>query len=174
MQLESEKYFPKVWIPVLGEDKQTQMNRICDDVDPSEVVPVFPFPSADPYRASRMLLEYRELLFEKLVTDPANFVYSHEQNPFELQRKICATALRYSKSLGLLTKCHIVLSPLSSKMGGLGCLLAALDLKSHGQSVGVAYVENYAYQINAEHNLDKILLETVPISASLTGGSHAV
>lgn len=173
LQLESEKYLPKVWIPVLGEGKQTQMNRICDDVDPSEVVPIFPFPSADPYRASRMLMEYREFLFDKLATDPANFVYSHEQNPFELQRKICSTALRYSKSLDLLTKCHIVLSPLSSKMRGLGCLLAALDLKSHGQSVGVAYVENHAYQINTERDLDKILRETVPITASLAGGGHA-
>lgn len=174
LQLESEKYLPKVWFPILGEGKQTQMARICDDVDPSEVAPVFPFPSADPYRTSRMLLEYREFLFDKLGTDPANFVYSHEQNPFELERKICATAMRYSKSLGLLTKCHIVLSPLSSKIRGLGCLLAALDLKSHKQSVGIAYVENHAYQINIdEGSMKKILSEKMPVSASLTGGAYA-
>ena len=173
LQLESEKHLPKVWMPVLGEGKRIQMDRICDDVDPSEVAPLFPFPSADPYRSGRMLLEYREILLDKLGIDPANFVYSHEQNPFELQRKICATALRYSKSLGLLDRCHIVLSPMSSKMRGLGCLLAALDLGGYGQSVGVAYVKNHAYRMDAGGDLGKILRETVPISASLAGGGHA-
>ena len=174
LQLESEKHLPKVWLPVIGRGRGVQLRKICDDVGPDEVAPMLPLPSADPHRTRQIVMECGDLLFRELRIDSADFVYSHEQNPFETRRKICATALRYSRSIEILGDCHIVLSPLSNKMRNLGCLMAALDLGGLGKSVGIAHVENYAYRIEADDaDLEKAMARTTPIVASLSGECYA-
>lgn len=170
LQLEAERHHPKVWMPILGSGRGSQLKKIYQDVQPDAAAPVLPHPSADPYRARDILLEYREILFDSLGMDSAGFVYAHEANPFETCRRISDTAMRYSKSFGILGKCHIVLSPLSNKMQGLGCLMATMNLNAGGQSAGIAYVENRSYRLDADDAaLEEMSRKSVPVVAALSG-----
>ena len=170
LHLESQRHRPKVWMPVLGSGRGAQLKKIYQDVQPDAAAPVLPHPSADPYRAQKTLLEYREILFDSLGMDSASFVYAHEANPFETCRRISDTATRYSKSFGILDGCHVVLSPLSNKMQGLGCLMAAMDLSTAGQSAGIAYVENRSYRLGVGGEaIEEMSRRSMPVVAALSG-----
>ena len=62
---------PKVWIPMLGENRTTQFGRIMDLVHPDEVCPVLPSPSRNIRRADDIVIEYQRVLFDELLLDPA-------------------------------------------------------------------------------------------------------
>ena len=170
LQLESKRHYPKVWIPVLGGGREAQLKKIYQDVQPDAAAPVLPHPSADPYRAQSILLEYKNILFDSLGMDSAGFVYAHEANPFETCQRISDTATRYSRSFDILGGCHVVLSPLSNKMQGLGCLMAAMDLNAGKQSAGIAYVENSLYRLGADSAAIEVMSrKSVPVVAALSG-----
>lgn len=170
LQLESQKHYPKVWIPVLGSGRAAQLKKIYHDVQPDAAAPVLPHPSVDPYRAQSILLEYKDILFDSLGMDSAGFVYAHEANPFETCQRISDTATRYSRSFDILGGCHVVLSPLSNKMQGLGCLIATMDLNAGRQSAGVAYVENSLYRLGADDAaIEEMSHKSVPVVAALSG-----
>ena len=65
LEMEATADHPKVWIPVLGERQATQLGRIYDLVMPNEIAPLLPSPSVNPRRSDDLLLEYRELLFDR-------------------------------------------------------------------------------------------------------------
>lgn len=93
---------PKVWILILGEKQKDQLERIHRFVSPEEICPVLPMPSADPRRTDSLLVEYRELLFDRFRIDQRNFMYVAEQNPFEVYREIRKAILHYNEALGVL------------------------------------------------------------------------
>jgi hypothetical protein len=140
---------PRVWIPLLGEDRLTQFDRILDLVKPDEVCPVLPCPSRNPRRADDIVIEYRQTLFDELRLDPREFLYASEHNPFEVYRGIRAAVLHYESVFRLLGGCKVALSSLSSKLMSLGVLLVAYELKQTGRSVGVAHVECQGYTMDA-------------------------
>jgi hypothetical protein len=144
---EATASFPKVWIPLLGENRVTQFDRIYDLVKPDEVAPVLPSPSRNPRRADDVVIQYRELLFDQLGIDPRDFLYASEQNPFEVYRQVRKAVLHYREVLGLLGGCKFALSALSSKLMSLGPLLVAYELKRAGMDVGVAHIECQGYRI---------------------------
>jgi len=51
---------PKLWIPILGENRLIQLNRIYDLVKPDEICPVLPSPAKNPRRADDIVREYRD------------------------------------------------------------------------------------------------------------------
>ena len=169
LQSESKKSLPRIWIPVLGENRQSQLEKIRVEVSPSETSPVFPMPTTDPYRSRDLLLEYKKFLLDTLEIDPSNFIYSSEYNPFETYRKICETAHRSYASFKELGGCQIVLSPLSSKLLCVGCLLAACDLLDNGPDVGVVHVENLAYDFGTNLEIDKNQQDAIPFTLWLAG-----
>jgi len=139
---------PRVWIPVLGEGRTTQFDRIFDLVKPDEVCPVLPSPSRNPRRGDDIVMEYRDLLFDQLRIDPRSFIYSSEFNPFEVYRQIRRTALHYHEVLGLIGGCKVALSPLCSKLMSLGVLLVAYEMKSTGLlNAGIAHIECQGYEM---------------------------
>lgn len=139
----------KVWIPVLGESRATQFDRIYDLVKPDEVCPVLPSPSRRPRRGDDIVMEYRELLFDQLRLDPRNIIYSSEYNPFEVYRQIRKTALQYHEVLELIGGCKIALSALCSKLMSLGVLLVGYEFKSADKlGIGVAHIECHGYEMN--------------------------
>ncbi|HUU26505.1 MAG TPA: hypothetical protein VM123_01715 [archaeon] len=141
---------PKIWIPVLGEGKQAQLIRIYDHVAPNEICPVFPSPSVDPRRADELVAEYRELLFDRFLIEPTNFIYASEWNPFEVYRQIYRTIERYNVALEALGKCRVVVSALSSKLLSVGALLAAYEAKRNNFMVGISQVETHGYRIQRQ------------------------
>ena len=147
IEQESTADVPKVWMPILGEGKTPHFERIYNLVTPDEIVPVFPFPCANPRRTDDLLLEYRPYLFDRLRVEPANFMYVPEQNPFGVYREIVSAVMHYADALAPLGGCKVVISTLSSKLLSLGGLLAAYELKRKSYSVGIAHVESEGYEM---------------------------
>lgn len=145
---EAEEQKPKIWIPVLGEGQENELNKIRQFIRPDEICPLLPFPSSNPRRGDNLVREYQRFLFDDLNIDPGNFIYADERNPFQAYRHIRKTALQYDDAFSVLHGCKIVLSSLSSKLLAIGTFLAAYDLKlSDGRPVGVAHVEPMGYQL---------------------------
>jgi hypothetical protein len=139
---------PKVWIPMLGERRTTQFDRIHDRVKPDEICPVLPSPSRDPRRADDIVIEYQRLLFDEHRLDPRSFLYASEQNPFEVYRRLRTAVIRYGEVFKLLGGCRVALSPLSSKLMSLGALLVAYEMKEFGYGIGVAHIESQGYALD--------------------------
>lgn len=148
LELEATTGVPIIWIPVLGEGKEAQLIRIYDHIKPDEICPVFPSPSRNPRRADNLILEYRELLFDRLRVEPQNIVYASEQNPFEVYRQIYRTITHYNNALDVLGRCKVVVSAVSSKLLSIGALLAAHEAKRKGYMIGISHVESFGYRIN--------------------------
>ena len=119
-----------------------------ENVKPDEICPVIPSPSRDPRRCDNLLMEYRELLFDRLRVEPHNFIYTCEHNPFETYRQIYRTIRRYEDALKPLHGCKIVISAVSSKLLSIGALLAAYEASKAGYMIGVSHIETHGYSMN--------------------------
>lgn len=158
LEKEATAGVPKVWIPLLGEKQEVQLERIYDLVVPDEISPVLPSPSLDPRRGDNLIQEYQGLLFDRLTIEPRNFIYASERNPFEVYRQIRKAIFHYREALGPLGGCKVVLSALSTKLMSVGALLVAYELKQIAHEVqqpefeiGVAHVESRGYVMDKEH-----------------------
>lgn len=136
---------PKIWIPILGEHRQTQLERIEDLIKPTEIWPVLPSPARNPRRGDNLVIEYQDYLFGKHRIHPRDFIYASEDNPFDVYRQLCRAVRDCRKTLVPLGGCNIALSALSSKLMSLGVLLSAYDLKTTGTGIGVAHVGCNSY-----------------------------
>ena len=121
---------PKVWIPVLGEGRTTQFDRIYDLVKPDEVCPVLPSPSRNPRRET--ILSWSTAICCSTSCDLTRETSFMHQNtiPFEVYRQIRKAAIQYHDVLGLIGGCKVALSALCSKLMSLGVLLVGYELKS--------------------------------------------
>jgi len=144
---ESYANFPKVWIPILGEKQARQLERIYSLVLPDEICPMLPMPTTNPRRTDDLIVEYRDLLFDRWNINQKNFIYAAEKNPFEVYREIYRAVQHYNESLRALGGCQVAISALSSKLLSIGALLSAYELKNYGLGVGLAHVETQGYEI---------------------------
>jgi hypothetical protein len=160
LEMEATADHPKVWIPVLGERQHTQLVRIYDLVMPDEIAPLLPSPSVNPRRSDDLLLEYRELLFDRLRVEPSNFIFASERNPFEVYRQIGRAVLHYRDALRPLGGCKVVLSALSTKLLSVGTLLVAYELKQAKVEIGIAHVECQGYTIDTAAEGDGVKSES--------------
>lgn len=130
-QAESVQDWPLVWFPVLGEGRVSQLQKIANSIPTeAEVCPVVPHPSKDPRRADRLLVEYREPLFDSRKTPTSNILYAHESQPFEAYRQLLGAMRRYQNSMTILGGCRLVMTPLGSKLITLGTGLACFEMWS--------------------------------------------
>jgi hypothetical protein len=173
LDTESASDTPKVWIPILGEKQTQQLERIYNLVIPDEICPMLPMPSTNPRRTDNLLVEYRELLFDRLRVDQGNFIYVDEQNPFEVYSELHRAIIAYNKALSTLGGCQVVISALASKLLSLGALLAVYELKDYGSGVGIAHVETNGYIFENAGDTEKILSETTPSTLWLAGDCYA-
>lgn len=134
---------PLIWAPVLGERQQTRLRKIAESLKASEICPVLPFPAANPRRGDRLIIEYRELLFERWTVEPRDILYADEQNPFDVYRQLCRLDERYSSALRSLGPVKTVVSAHSSKLLSLGVLLAAFE-----RQLAVPHVEPTGYMVS--------------------------
>ncbi len=147
LEREATAGVPTIWIPVLGGGKEAQLVRIYDHIKPDEICPVFPSPSRNPRRADNLILEYRELLFDRLRVEAQNIIYASERNSFEAYRQIYRAITRYKDALKVLGGCKIVVSAVSSKLLSIGALLAAYEAKKTGYMIGISHVESFGYRM---------------------------
>ncbi len=131
MQLESFQDWPVVWFPILGEHRvnQLQIMRSTEIPGEAEICPVLPHPSRNPRRADRLLVEYKEALFDSRRTPTSNIMYVHESQPFEAYRQLLGAMRRYQESMEILGGCRLVVTPFGSKLVTLGAGLACFEMR---------------------------------------------
>jgi hypothetical protein len=126
---ESSRDDVRIWAPVLGERQAQQLEAIFGYLEPDEIIPVLPFPAADPRRGDELVVELRELLFARMQVQPGDFMYAHERNPFDVYRSLWRLSERYRQALAPLGSATVVTSVHGSKMLSMGVLLAAWERK---------------------------------------------
>lgn len=131
LHAESFQEKPLVWFPVLGENRVSQLQKVMTSAIPTnaEICPILPQPSGDPRRADRLLIEYRQPLFDMRETPTANVLYAHEAHPFEAYRQLLGAMTRYRDSLKIMGGCRLVVTPLGSKLITLGVGLACFEMR---------------------------------------------
>lgn len=158
IELESEKEKPLIWLPILGEGKQSQILKGVDKIteDKSrlyEICPILPFPSNDIRRSDSILIEYHELLFDNLDIESQNIMFVAERNPFQVYIQLSKTVHNYRNSLNILNGCKVALSTFSSKLLSIGTLLVAYENKDF---VGILNVNNQRYVISNENEFKNL------------------
>lgn len=131
MQLQSFQDKPLVWFPILGEHRVNQLQIIRSTEIPgeAEICPVLPHPSRNPRRADRLLVEYKEALFDSRQTPTSNILFVHESQPFEAYRQLLGAMRRYQESMEILGGCRLVVTPFGSKLVTLGAGLACFEMR---------------------------------------------
>jgi hypothetical protein len=177
LQAESVQEWPLVWFPILGEHRVNQLQQIMKSnviPDQAEICPILPHPSRNPRRADRLLVEYREPLFERRQTPTSNILYAHESHPFEVYRQLLQAMQRYRRSMEILGGCRLVVTPLGSKLITIGAGLACFEMRSDDLNaryrVAIPHAEPMRYVVAA----DALTNSRPEISALLlTGEAYA-
>lgn len=170
---ESAAGVPRVWFPLLGERQQLQLTRIYDLINPAEICPLLPSPSVDPRRADNLVMEYREILFDRLRVETRNFIYASETNPFEVYRQLRRAILHYAGALKQLGGSNAVISANSSKLLSVGALLAAYELKRAGVDIAIAHVETHGYTLNGSADMNLLANQSKLYGLWLSGDCYA-
>lgn len=177
VQAESVQDWPLVWFPILGEHRVSQLLRIMRSnviPDQAEICPVLPHPSRNPRRADRLLLEYREALFDKGRTPTSNILYAHESHPFEAYRQLLQAMIRYRHSLRILDGCRLVVTPLGSKLITLGAGLACFEMRPDDLSAKYGIAIPHAEPTRYVASVEALTSSQPEISALLlTGEAYA-
>lgn len=113
---------PALWIPVLGGEIK-RFEKIYEALKPIDVLPIVPFPAANPRVGDDILLEAKKPLFHEWGVSFTNVMYASGEIPFDVFRKIQDIVYNYKDFAGDIS---IVVSALSGRCLSLGVLLAAL------------------------------------------------
>ena len=173
MDRESATGVPKIWFLLLGERQHLQLIRIHDLINPDEVCLVLPSPAVNPRRADNLVIEYREMLFERLRVETRNFIYASETNPFEVYRQLRRSILHYGEALKPLGGSNAVISANSSKLLSVGALLAAYELKRADVDIAIAHVESHGYTLNGKEGVSAAQDESTLYGLWLSGDCYA-
>jgi len=163
LELESQRETPIIWFPILGESQQAHISlgaeKIKEDNDRLyEICPILPFPSKNPRRSDNLLIEYHELLFDSLMIESQNIMYTTERNPFQAYIQISKAISNYKESLEILHGCMAAVSAFSSKLLSIGALLTAYEAKSPNNrpSVGILNINSRGYKIKDEKSFNDL------------------
>lgn len=155
LHLESVSDWPTVWFPILGENREGQLQKIMSLVeipDSAEICPVLPHPSKNPRRADDLLVEFSRPLFESRRTPVTNILHVNEANPFEVYRQLRGAMERYVKSMRILGGCSLIVTPLGSKLITIGAGLACFEMRPMDSNadygVAIPYAESKRYTAN--------------------------
>lgn len=156
---ESIRDWMAVWFPILGENRSNQLMKVLTSSgipNDAEICPVIPHPSKNPRRGDNLLIEYQETLFKSGRTLTSNIVFVHESNPFEVYRQLLGAMKRYQRSLKVMGKCRLIVTPLGSKLITVGAGLACFEMRyakdNGGYRVAVPLAEPKRYIAQA-HSL---------------------
>ena len=131
-----------IWAPVLGEQAYSQLRSIANHRDWTLIHPILPFPSRNPRRSDELVASYHSMLFDEWQTEPEDFIYADEQNPFDVYQALINLAVSVRASLNSIGTPQILVSSHSSKLLSLGVLLAAVE-----EQLGVVHVQPSSYFI---------------------------
>jgi hypothetical protein len=148
--LESDENPISVLIPLLGKSCKEELEKLFSSLSPIEICPVLPFPSKNPRRSDEILSTLGRSLFESFSVETSNIVYVAEQNVFDVYIKLFDTIKHYQKVLSIIGNPRFYISIGSSKLIGLGALLASRELRNQEITVAFATVENSGYRFDID------------------------
>lgn len=176
VKVEAMAEWPVVWFPILGEGRAGQFEKVVDLAEipnEAEVCPILPHPSRDPRRGDRLLIEYREQLFNsRRPTSVNNIMFAHESHPFEAYRQMQGAIDRYRISLSTLGGCRLLVTPLSSKLMTIAAGLACYEMKPTEEHADYALGIPCAAPTRYIVSIKELLASKPEISALLLTG-HA-
>lgn len=146
MDLDSLDNIVTVWLPILGKNCKEELEKIHAFISPNEICPVLPFPSRKPRRSDEILYIVGELLFSSFKIEKKNILYVTEDNIIQVYKKLYNVVEYYNEALGIIGNTKFIFSISSSKLIGLGALLASMEIsdKKNIQN-SFALVENDGY-----------------------------
>jgi hypothetical protein len=146
--MESDEDPIPILIPLLGKSHSEELEKLFSSFAPMEICPVLPFPSKNPRRSDEILSILGKTLFEAFSVETSNIVYVAEQNVFDVYNKLCQTIRHYQEVFKNIGNPRFYISIGSSKLIGLGALLASLSLKAENITVTFVTVDNHGYQFD--------------------------
>lgn len=150
IDMESEENSIPIWIPLLGLNCRDELIKIYEYISPKEICPVLPFPSQNPKRSDEIIESLGELLFTRFSIDKRSLLYVAENKILDIYRKLCDAIHYYNNALKIVGDPKFIFSLESSKLIGLGALLASLDISSQNINSSFAFVEHDGYSFNSD------------------------
>ncbi len=141
----------KLWLPQLARERRGALVRLHGFVDPHDTCPILPFPASNPRLGDELANDFLLEFENAWSVDTRNIVYAAEDDPLDLYRTILRLDDLRRPVFEEFGGSQLVLSPVGSKIMGLGALLAALE-----RDLPVAYLEAIGYNFQdakpAEHS----------------------
>lgn len=122
-----EHEVPVIWAPLLARNSSVALNRLHDEISPTDVYPVLPFPSRNPREDDDLLIEYRDVFRSEWNLNPMNMIYVAEDDPLDVYRSLLSLFQQQEEALDPLGGVLMVVSALSSKLSSIGAFMAAFD-----------------------------------------------
>jgi len=138
----------KLWLPQLVRGKKSIFERLRTTINPHEVCPILPFPSANPRLADELLEEYAEEFENVWNVDMRSIVYADEKNPMDLYRSILRIADAHKRVFESVGGSEVILSPAGSKALSMGVLMAAIE-----RDFPVMHIESVSYRMSEEFTI---------------------
>ena len=125
--------------------------RLHGFVNPHDTCPILPFPASNPRLGDELANDFLLEFENAWSVDTRNIVYAAEDDPLDLYRTILRLDDLRRPVFEEFGGSQLVLSPVGSKIMGLGALMAALE-----RDLPVAYLEAIGYNFKdaqpAEHS----------------------
>ena len=143
LDLDETKYAARLWMPQLRFGHAPMLDRLYEDLQPDDVVPVLPFPSYDPRLGDRLVDHYAAEFDGRWAVDARSIVYADERNPLDFYRTVLRIHDGRNPVFASTGGNLLVLSPMGSKVLGLGAMMAAVE-----RDLPVVYVESLSYTVD--------------------------
>ena len=133
----------KLWLPQLARERRGALVRLHAFVNPHDTCPILPFPASNPRLGDELANDFLSEFENAWSVDTRNIVYAAEDDPLDLYRTILKLDDLRRPVFEEFGGSLLVLSPVGSKIMGLGALMAALE-----RDLPVAYLEAIGYNFS--------------------------
>lgn len=129
LNMVSQQDIPRIWVPLLAGNNATCLEKLyrLEDLSPTDIYPILPFPSENPRTDDNLLSEYTHTFVNVWQLNSMNIIYAAEDDPLDVYRRLLSLHDQQQEALNPLGGVKIVVSPLSSKLSSIGAFLAAFE-----------------------------------------------
>jgi hypothetical protein len=133
----------KLWLPQLAFGQRELLDRVYAELAPHDTCPILPFPAHYPRVGDALVEQYLPLLSDAWDVDTRNFIYAAEDDPLDVYRTILELDDARRPVFAGDGGSSCILSPVGSKVLGLGALMAAAE-----RGFSVLHVEAVGFTVD--------------------------
>jgi hypothetical protein len=129
LSMVSRQGIPRIWVPILARNSDVKIKKLfaLEDLNPTDIYPILPFPSRNPRIDDDLLVECRRIFVSEWQLSPMNIIYAAEDDPLDVYRRLITLYNQQQEALEPLGGVRMVVSPLSSKLSSIGAFMAAFE-----------------------------------------------